>query len=369
MKKLNKLFAILVAMAMVLSLSVVSAFAATENSEGADVVKKIVMPKGVNIPADASVVISATLDTIDGVAPAANNTSGVIANKTLDLSSPLMTDKTSSDTEDYYYFHTGNLVNKDSYTHGGQYVYTVKETADLKASTLEGGSEADENTKTYEMTVNVKSDKTIDSVYVKDGATKKTILKEVTSETVEDYAANGVSFTNKISIKRTSEDYNNSAFGVKKIVQDNTNGVSDKGTKFAMKIKVDLPASNQSAKYVYNGETKTITEATQEIEIELADGETLYFTEIPVGAVVTAVETDSRAAEDASAAYQKSGEVKNDTNITQDNKVKAEITNKRNDTDNTGILVSNLPYIVLALVAIGGMVAYVVIRRRNADEA
>ena len=35
----------------------------------------------------------------------------------------------------------------------------------------------------------------------------------------------------------------------------------------------------------------------------------------------------------------------------------------------TGILISNLPYIALALVAIGGLVAYVVVRRRNADEA
>ena len=35
----------------------------------------------------------------------------------------------------------------------------------------------------------------------------------------------------------------------------------------------------------------------------------------------------------------------------------------------TGILINNLPYIALALVAIGGLVAYVVVRRRNADEA
>ena len=34
-----------------------------------------------------------------------------------------------------------------------------------------------------------------------------------------------------------------------------------------------------------------------------------------------------------------------------------------------GVLINSIPYIVLALVAIGGMVAYVVVRRRNADEA
>ena len=35
----------------------------------------------------------------------------------------------------------------------------------------------------------------------------------------------------------------------------------------------------------------------------------------------------------------------------------------------TGILINNLPYIALALVAIGGLVAYVVVRRRQDDEA
>ena len=47
-----------------------------------------------------------------------------------------------------------------------------------------------------------------------------------------------------------------------------------------------------------------------------------------------------------------------------------EITNKSTyQPSTTGILVANLPYIVLALVAIGGMVAYVVVRRRQSDEA
>ena len=45
------------------------------------------------------------------------------------------------------------------------------------------------------------------------------------------------------------------------------------------------------------------------------------------------------------------------------------ITNTYNETTQEGVLHNSIPYIVLALVAIGGMVAYVVVRRRNADEA
>ena len=81
MKKLNKLFAILVAMAMVLSLGVVSAFAATENTAGTKVEKVLTMPKGVD--PSGSITIKATLDTIDGVAPASTDTTGVIADQVI----------------------------------------------------------------------------------------------------------------------------------------------------------------------------------------------------------------------------------------------------------------------------------------------
>ena len=74
---------------------------------------------------------------------------------------------------------------------------------------------------------------------------------------------------------------------------------------------------------------------------------------------------------EASQTYTKkagSVELTNET-VDAENALEAKVTNVHKTTDTTGILMSNLPYIVLALVAIGGMVAYVVVRRRNADEA
>ena len=54
----------------------------------------------------------------------------------------------------------------------------------------------------------------------------------------------------------------------------------------------------------------------------------------------------------------------------RENGASAEVTNI-SDEDSTleGVLDNSIPYIVLALVAIGGMAAYVIVRRRNADEA
>ena len=92
-------------------------------------------------------------------------------------------------------------------------------------------------------------------------------------------------------------------------------------------------------------------------------------TKAPVGTLIKAVETDSRASETAGEAmYQKSGEQKTNLPVTATEQT-ITIVNKYQSTPTEGVLMANLPYIVLALVAIGGMVAYVVVRRRNADEA
>ena len=46
-------------------------------------------------------------------------------------------------------------------------------------------------------------------------------------------------------------------------------------------------------------------------------------------------------------------------------------TNKYDETKDpeTGLSIANLPFIVLALVAVGGLVAYVVVRRKSEDNA
>ena len=116
------------------------------------------------------------------------------------------------------------------------------------------------------------------------------------------------------------------------------------------------------------------------INVDLGDGDYIEFTEIPVGATYSVAETTD---EDYAASYKKTVNGTTDENATNytgaiagdvtAGKDKVELTNNCTKTDDDvkpeGILISNLPYIALALVAIGGLVAYVVVRRRNADEA
>lgn len=376
MKKLNKLVAILVAMAMVMALGAISAFAA-ESSTGADVVKKIVVPKGVQIPTGASVKITATLDKIDGVAPGTNQ-SGKIEDITIDLSRPIKVDTTSSETEDFYYFHTGDIVKTATYTNGGQYVYTVKEVANLSANTLTNGSEEDENDKEIELTVNVTKNLTIGSVFAKENGVKDQIDNNVDETEVVDYATNGVAFTNKISQVSKADNYDSSNLKAWKIVEENNNDIADTTTGFKFHVTLTLPSidSNATAKYVIvkadgtKGTETTAAVTSDGFDVYLAHNDKLYFTEVPVGTKATITETDERVGtEDAKTYTKKAGSTEiNEATVSADDALEAKVTNVRKTTDNTGILISNLPYIVLALVAVGGLVAYVVVRRK-ADEA
>ena len=148
-----------------------------------------------------------------------------------------------------------------------------------------------------------------------------------------------------------------------------------------------------TGKYYAAGDTDTATAAevagakkytfASGTEIfKLAHNEQLVFTKIPFGATYTVEETDTDATYTATVKYTDYAAQTNPVDFTAGKKVEdkimtnnetignyAIVKNSRSTETPEGILISNLPYIALALVAIGGLVAYVVIRRRNADEA
>lgn len=91
------------------------------------------------------------------------------------------------------------------------------------------------------------------------------------------------------------------------------------------------------------------------------------FNDIDYGAKYIVTEDDYTAI-----GYTASGEVENAAVVSDSTANAADVTNTYDDDKDetkTGITMNNLPFIVLALVALGGLVAYVVVRRRNADEA
>ena len=385
MKKLNKLFAILVAMAMVLSLGVVSAFAAegdTTNTNGLAIEKVLTMPKG--LAPEGSITIKATLNTIDGVAPATNDTSGQIADTVINLADAtsanarFVTMKTEG-ANDVYYYATANLL--PTYTHGGQYIYTITE----DAATWEQTVEADETKEatvgggSYQLTVNVDATNNVKSVYVGTGTDKKPLYTEITETNCETVAERGTAFKNSVTQEKETNSYGTSQFKASKTVDADRQGVKDTTREFEFTATVVLPniTGEETATYTVlkeNGDTKTtgtIDHNTVDgtVIVKLADGEKVFFNKVPVGSIVSIRETDATVGEEAAQQYTQNNAKVDAQTIAIDSAYEAAVVNTRKDTSATGILMSNLPYIVLALVAIGGMVAYVVVRRRNADEA
>ncbi len=417
MKKLNKLFAILVAMAMVLSLSVVSAFAAGEAKETtleeAFLTKTFTIPKGVKDPdITTSFTFTEDLTNSKGIAegehlPAITGSTQIV----YDGDGNVLT----ADKSDKQYIPLADI--KPVFTHAGVYAYTVKENDPTISNTDENGTcpadPAEYTVRFYVKNVEKTNPET----------NEKTVELEVTNVTVSTNAADDN--TGKVSATKTAEGFkfsnvysvtagtpsepgtpinpNTAALKVTKTVD----GTTTDGYAFPFEIALTAAAGQSlddivAYKYTTAGAPvleKASADATEEtavaykpvngvIEVELKAGEMLAFPTLPVGTdwQVTEKLTDDKvkfnaytpsvvATTNDTATTTKKGAAEDcatGTGYLVANKHdSAAYTNKYDNSINTptGILMNNLPYIVLALVAIGGLVAYVVVRRRNADEA
>ena len=368
MKKLNKLFAILVAMAMVLSLTVISAFAEGEVTE-AVFTKVLYAPTSLGAPA-GSVTISSDLKTIDNEDK--DSVTKYDNTATVNLANPIGTEEDGASTV-YYYNFADIFAGKTPFDNGGTYVFEVTETA-FDITNKATGDALNKDGKKYELIVLVKSDGTIADIKVKTADGKESIQR--VENTVTSAKANPLQFKNSWDRTESGGTATASQFALTKEVLLDSKDAGDRTTGFDFELSVDLPTTvaegGNSATYVIKRATSeddpvTLTADVTKKAIKLAHGDVLYFTSVPAGTVINGVEVDTRAV-GANATYTKGGEEAQNYAVS-DSMKEFKVTNTHKELDNTGILMSNLPYIVLALVAIGGMVAYVVVRRRNADEA
>ena len=389
MKKLNKLVAILVAMAMILSLGIISAFAADVNETGkAYFTKTWDAPEGVKTPAQ-TFSFTVVQDKEAGV----NNTA-TIQGQNISYAAEETGTKSSTDLLAGQTWKDAN----DKVV-PGVYVYTVKETipdaaVDNKVvETVKTNNDKTTTTKTttysdktYTMKVYVDKNGNVTGVVVtEEGQDQKKTSDEPTTGEDGKVQANGFNFRNTYSEKventpngtipdEPGDKDGASAYVEKKVTAENE-ALIDDNQEFGFSTTVTFPeidpADSYTAKIVKADGTSAgkadvvFTKAEPTKTYNLKNGERLVFTNIDLGATYTATETTK-----AIDGYTyKSGEVTDPETITAAKNGAQIINNYDKATTPEGILISNLPYIALALVAIGGLVAYVVVRRRNADEA
>lgn len=449
MKKLNKLFAILVAMAMVLSLGVVSAFAAgydatqkaviggTEAEPATGVITKALqMPSGTTTPATTfkfkwEQVTDKTADGIENTAVKENNKLGKEITISAGQEAPAA-DVDGVKTVIGIADLVGTDANKhvdETFAKAGRYQFVVTETkktnADIDAETNKNETLSYSEEK-YLVTIDVAQG--ANGLYVENIAVQKWNSETETwdakgnpsSQTTTDGKQLGsdFKFTNTYVKTQnvipdgkdpTGPTVDDSGLYIQKKVAPKSGDQltdADKAAPFTFTVTVAKPSL--SDKEAYNAQIVAIKDdgtgidtsvATQDVvftlatadaaatettpatvkgactkEITLKHNQRLVFTDLDVGATYTVAETEDAGYKAAyvktanGAATSVEGLSTNGTITEKDDSVAYTNTSKK-DSKPTGILISNLPYIALALVAIGGLVAYVVVRRKADDEA
>ena len=403
MKKLNKFFAVLVALAMMATLCVSMAFAADthaqtggtkDNPAKATMTKTLVMPNGITDPQktftfDFVQTIEATDS--DGYVDDAAVTNGTFT-KTITPA----TETTATDDEGTLVGEANDVFAGIDWPKAGVYEFTVTEEYPTGAAeTIETKTNDNKTTTTetykyskaeYKVYVGVASDN--GTLYVESISAKQTKDdngNEIQNPTKVDISdptdgtANGFNFKNNYNKtvnnipQGTTDDPTggidgDSLYIEKTITNKDESAVTDeqKAKEFRMNVTVTFPANGTMTEYKAKvGSTEytfTKTDATKVVPLKY--GERLVFTDIEIGATWTVTE-DSYPAYEATYATTNNGLVKdsaeNDTVVTN--------TYDKDKDPATGLSINNLPFIVLALVAIGGLCAYVIVRRKSEDNA
>ena len=310
-----------------------------------------------------------------------DSTNGQITDKNVSYSGTdvLTTGQTSIKKE------TGDIFREVNYTHAGEYVYTVAEKQNVGWKVIQkNGSPIDSMTydnRNYEMHVIVKNKTTggtyISSVYFKQ-VTPSVNGKVKPSESgttykydlfTNIYRKNAGKITdpnepnpNKPNVSKV--DPNAKSLVIKKVVSGAT---ADKSKDFTFKLTF-TKASTETSQSITGkiGETSKTFVSGQETTITLRHDQSLVFDTIPAGTRYKLVETGSQGYT-ASAAYKENGASKTQagavsTNFTQDSILVGEkpndntITNNLPDVTPTGLLIDNLPFILMIGLGLAGFV-------------
>jgi len=310
-----------------------------------------------------------------------DSTNGQITDKNVSYSGTdvLTTGQTSIKKE------TGDIFREVNYTHAGEYVYTVAEKQNVGWKVIQkNGSPIDSMTydnRNYEMHVIVKNKTTggtyISSVYFKQvSPSVNGKVKPSESGTTYKYdlftniyRKNAGKITdpnepnpNKPNVSKV--DPNAKSLVIKKVVSGAT---ADKSKDFTFKLTF-TKASTETSQSITGkiGETSKTFVYGQETTITLRHDQSLVFDTIPAGTRYKLVETGSQGYT-ASVAYKENGASKNQagtvsTNFTQDSILIGEkpndntITNSLPDVTPTGLLIDNLPFILMIGLGLAGFV-------------
>ena len=280
---------------------------------------------------------------------------------------------------------TGNIFESVTYTHAGEYVYTVAETQNVGwAQILKNSVPIDSMTydnRSYEMHVIVKNKQSsgvyISSVYFKLVSTSSTAKVKPSEKGelykydlfVNTYRKNAGKITNPNEPtlnKPKPENFNPGAKSlvIKKLVEGDS---ADKTKDFTFKLTFTKASTDDQGTFVGQvGSTSYTFENGKEKTITLHHDQSLVFDNLPAGTRYKLVESGSQGYK-ATASYNENGVIRNQTgtasaDFTQTSILVGEKTNDNTITNSlpnvtpTGLLIDNLPFILMIGLGLAGFV-------------
>ncbi len=269
------------------------------------------------------------------------------------------------------------LGSATGFKHAGEYVYKVTETA--PAASDQNGKKLEVDDAAYEVHVWVgnKADGSgleytaVTVEEIKGESTEKVDPTITKNENQHDIS--GFNFTNKYTEKIEDES------GVLTVTKSITGNLADKTKKFSVTVKLTLPSTEKETTDADDVALATGSEGTlvkgedgYTVTAALADGDMIKFKSLPAGTTFTVSETQQSP-------YKSkiTGDVKTpDTGLVEGNRTdiegKAPITaagntvsieNNREDVIPTGVIINNLPYMLMVAIAVAG-VAYMQLKKR-----
>ena len=396
----KKAAVIALSVATIMTFSFASVFAATASSGTATgdgtnaavyLTKQLQMPVGTTTPTK-DYTFSFTQNTDKSVATVA------IADKTISFTSAdagSASDKVKTVTK-----QSTNITSGLSFTQEGVYTYTVKETT--TAANSDTAKETVDSNTTYTLRLYVKSAETTGKYYVD----KASVIKTVDSDgvaiaendankidaSVQTDSTNGFIFTGKYK-----EFVIAGAFQLVNTISDVYKTAPDADTSRTYSITVMIPTFTSTDTAVTSviaiqgaGTEVSFTSGTAQ-DVTLTKGQALKFTSLPVGTVITvtdpsttamtpsyiqtvggtsaAAKAGSLGAEQTSTQTITSGTAISDTNSVMNGYVNGlEFINTWATMSVTGVVVENMPFILMGIALAGAALLLIMRRRREQDE-
>jgi len=375
----------------------------------AAITKTLTMPGGTETPAGSAIFVFSRVSVDDETGTAGNMPCP--ANVEIEF---LTTDTGSTDAgtgTKTVTKESGDVFDGVVFTHAGVYVYTVEESSLASFTDLVNDNTTVRETMefsgaAYRVTAVVANEDGGSGLYMKYIAVQQTaddegneITDTVKVNSEPTGSGNGFLFTDNFNRRKltdpTDPDANDDGFYVGNLVAGD---IGDKTQYFDYAVTITAPATAISTTYeaciteLGNSPSTVVTDTTDNsltnvtpgtggyftiasgasVTLKLKHNQRLVFTDMLVGTTYTAGETDTASGYTVAATKLQGGVSSNVTSTrtgvagaVAESGNSVTVTNTRNSTTPTGILIDNLPFILLILVSVGGLIAYLVVRRRR----